>query len=102
MRILNALMAEWKTRTTAEKIKLVLHGIAMIGGGAIGGMIGDKCAAGRGPMTSVCTKITGFALGSAISDAAAKSMDETVDTFNELIKARQKSKTANKEDFENA
>ncbi len=92
MRIINALIAEWKTRTTAEKAKLILHGIAMIGGGAIGTAIGDKCAEGKRPLTAFCTKITGIALGSAAADKAAKTLDETVDSIDTLIRERKESK----------
>lgn len=88
MRIINALMASWKTKTTAEKIKTVLHGIAMIGGGAIGGTIGDKCSAGRKPVEAICAKLTAAALGGAVTGVAVKQMDETVDTINALIQKR--------------
>lgn len=95
MRIINALLATWKTKTTEEKIKTVLHGIAVIGGGVIGNAIGDKCneavSDGTGPMRQVnkfCTKITGIALGSVVAETAAKSMDETVDQFAGLIRGR--------------
>ena len=97
MRIINALIADWKCKTTAEKIKTVLHGISMIGGGVIGNAIGDKCAdaAGRGPISKTCTKLTGLFLGSVAAEMAAKSMDETVDTFDQLIQNRKKEEKAN-------
>ena len=57
MMLINGLMAEWKKKTTAEKIKMILHGIAMIGGGAIGSTIGDKCSEGKKP-----PRLTGSAL----------------------------------------
>ena len=47
MRFLNTLKAEWNSRSTAEKIKLVMHGILMIGGATVGNAIGDKCSEGR-------------------------------------------------------
>lgn len=100
MRIINGLLAAWHEKTTAEKIKMVLHGIVMIGGGAIGSTIGDKCAAGKGRITGVCTKVTGFALGSVVADAAAQSLDKTVDAFDELIQDRKND--CQKEEEENA
>lgn len=97
MMILNALMAAWKTKTTAEKAKMILHGIAMIGGGAIGNTIGDKCSAGRPRVEGVCAKLTGCFLGGAVAEVAAKQMDETVDAIDGLIQ-----KKKNKEEASNA
>lgn len=97
MRLWNALVANWKTMSTAEKVKTVLHGLVMIGGGVIGNGIGDTFSAGSKPVAKACAKVTGFALGGVIADAAAKNLDETVDTFDQLIKARK-----NKEENANA
>ena len=91
MRIINGLLAAWHTKTTAEKIKTVLHGMVMIGGGAVGNTIGDKCAVGKDRVTSVCAKITGLALGSVAAEVAAQSLDQTVDKFDELIQAMKNS-----------
>lgn len=96
MRIINALLANWKTKTTEEKIKTILHGITMIGGSVIGTAVGDQCAEGKGPVSAVCAKVTGIALGGIVADKAAKYMDETVDQFSELLKERKnKEGTAN-------
>lgn len=97
MRLWNALAANWKTKSTAEKIKTVLHGLVMIGGGVIGNGIGDTFSAGSKPVAKACAKVTGFALGSVIADVTAKNLDETVDTFDQLIKSRK-----NKEENANA
>ena len=97
MRIINALLANWKTKTTAEKIKTVLHGIAMIGGGAIGNEIGDKFSEGRTRLESACVRVTGWALGSVVAETASKSMDESIDQIEGLINDRK-----NKEGSENA
>lgn len=89
MRIINALLATWKTKTTEEKIKTVLHGIAMIGGGVVGNAIGDKCMpSANGPVSRACVRVTGFALGGVVAEAAAKNMDETVDQLSGLVKSR--------------
>lgn len=96
-RFINALLAEWKTKTTAEKIKTVLHGVIMVGGGAIGNGIGDKFSAGRNRLESACVRVTGWALGSAVAGVAAESMDETVDQIEDLMKERK-----NKEGSANA
>lgn len=87
-RFLNALMAEWKTKTGAEKAKTILHGVIMIGGGVIGNSIGDRCSVGRSKVENACVRVTGWALGSAITGVAAKAMDETIDQFDGLLKDR--------------
>lgn len=99
MRIINALLAAWHTKTTAEKIKTVLHGIVTIGGSVVGNTIGDKCSEGRGKVEQVCARVTGWALGGAVANTASKSVDEYVDTINELVQAR---KEKNKEESANA
>ena len=88
MRIINALIANWKTKTTAEKVKTVLHGIAMIGGSVIGNAIGDKCSEGKKPIEAACVKLTAAALGGAVTGVAVKQMDETVDGNNDIIQKR--------------
>lgn len=90
MRVINALLAKWNTMTTADKVKTVLHGIIMIGGGAIGNGIGDKFAAGRNKLESACVRVTGWALGSAVAEIAADSADEFVDQVNDLVSGRNK------------
>lgn len=95
MRILNALMANWKRKTTEEKIKTILHGIIVIGGSAIGNTIGDKCAEGRGKIESACAHVTGWVLGGAVADVAAKASDEYVDQIGGMIRERKKDKEEN-------
>ena len=85
MMFINGLMAEWKKKTTAEKIKMILHGIATIGGGAIGSTIGDKCSEGKKPITAFCAKVTGGFLGGVAADAAMKRMDDGVNSIDQLI-----------------
>ena len=99
MRIINALLAAWHTKTTAEKVKMVLHGIVMIGGGVVGNTIGDKCSEGRGKVEQVCARVTGWALGGAVGNVAAKATDEYVDAINVLVQAR---KEKNGEESANA
>jgi hypothetical protein len=96
--IINKLLAAWHTKTPAEKAKMIFHGIIMIGGGVVGNTIGDKCSVGRGPVQSTCARVTGWALGGAVANVAAKSMDETIDSIDELIQSRKN----NKEDAANA
>lgn len=88
MMLINGLMAEWKKKTTAEKIKMILHGIAMIGGGAIGSTIGDKCSEGKKPVSAFCAKVTGGFIGGIAADAAMKRMDDSVDSIDQLIRER--------------
>lgn len=95
MRIINALLAKWHTKTTAEKIKTVLHGIVMIGGGVVGNTIGDKCSEGRSKVEQACARVTGWALGGTVANVAAKATDEYVDEINELIQARKEKKEDN-------
>lgn len=90
MRLINALLAKWNTKTPAEKAKMILHGIIMIGGGAIGNGIGDKFAAGRNKLESACVRVTGWALGSAVAEIAADSADEFVDQVDGLVSGRNK------------
>lgn len=97
MRIINALLANWNTKTTAEKIKTVLHGIVMIGGSVIGNEIGDKFSEGRTRLESACVRVTGWALGGTVAKIAADSMDETVDQIDGMMRDRK-----NKEGSENA
>jgi hypothetical protein len=92
MMLINGLMAEWKKKTTAQKIKMILHGIAMIGGGAIGSTIGDKCSEGKKPVSAFCAKVTGGFLGGIAADAAMKRMDDSVDSIEELIRERKEGK----------
>ena len=92
MRLINALIAAWKTKTTEEKIKTVMHGILMIGGGAVGNTIGDKCAAGRGKLEGACARVTGWVLGGVVAEKASKASDEYVDQFGNLIRERRKAK----------
>lgn len=96
--IINKLLAAWHTKTPAQKAKTIFHGIIMIGGGVVGNTIGDKCSAGRGPVQSVCARVTGWALGGAVADVAAKSMDETIDAIDALVQSRKN----DKEDAANA
>lgn len=97
MRIINALLANWNSKTTTEKIKTVLHGIIMVGGAVIGTGIGDKFSAGRGKLEGFCVHVTGMALGSVVAETATKSMDESIDQIEGLINDRK-----NKEGSENA
>lgn len=90
--IINKLLAAWHTKTPAQKAKTIFHGIIMIGGGVIGNTIGDKCSAGRGRVQSACARVTGWALGGAVADVAAKSMDETIDAIDMLAKSGKKAK----------
>lgn len=94
MMILNALMAAWKTKTTAEKAKMILHGIAMIGGGAIGNTIGNKCSEGKKPVVAFCARMTGGFLVGAVADVTIKQMDETVDAIDGLIQKRKNKEEA--------
>ena len=96
--LINKLLAAWHTKTPAEKAKTIFHGIVMIGGGVVGNTIGDKCSAGRGPIETACARVTGWALGGAVANVAAKSMDETIDSIDALIQSRKN----NKEDAANA
>lgn len=88
MRIINALLANWNSKTTTEKIKTVLHGIIMIGGGVIGAGIGDKFSEGRSKLEGFCVHVTGMALGSVVAESAVKSMDESIDQIEGLINDR--------------
>lgn len=92
MRLINALIAAWKCKSTEEKIKTVMHGILMIGGGAVGNTIGDKCSAGRGRIESACARVTGWVLGGVVADTAAKASDEYIDQVSGMIRERRKEK----------
>lgn len=96
--LINKIQTAWHTMSAADKIKMVLHGIIMIGGGAVGNTIGDKCGAGRSKLEQACARVTGWALGGAVAEVAAKAADETVDQLNDLIQSRKN----NKEDAANA
>ena len=96
--IINKLLAAWHTKTPVEKAKTIFHGIIIIGGGVVGNTIGDKCGAGRSRLESACARVTGWALGGAVTGVAAKSMDETIDSIDTLIQSRKN----NKEDTANA
>ena len=95
MRILNALIAKWQSKTPEEKVKTILHGIIMIGGSVVGNTIGDKCAEGRGKIESSCARVTGWVLGGAVADFAAKASDEYVDQIGGMIRERKKDKEEN-------
>ena len=95
MRILNALINKWQSKTPEEKVKMILHGIIMMGGGTIGNTIGDKCAEGRGKIESACVRVTGLVLGGAVAEVAAKASDEYVDQFGTMIRERKKDKEEN-------
>lgn len=97
--LINKIQAVWHTMSAADKIKMVLHGIVTIGGSVVGNTIGDKCSEGRGKVEQVCARVTGWALGGAVANAASKSADEYVDTINKLIQARKEKK---KEESANA
>ena len=97
MRLLNALKAEWKSRSTAEKIKLIMHGILMIGGSTVGNAIGDKCSEGRSRIERGCVRVTGWILGGVIADTSAKALDQYVDECDEMIKARKEKKAKEEE-----
>ena len=88
MRIINALLANWNSKTTSEKIKTVLHGVIMVGGSVIGNGIGDEFSAGRGKLESACVRVTGWALGGVVAETAVKSMDETIDQIEGLVNDR--------------
>lgn len=92
MRLINALIAAWKCKSTEEKIKTVMHGILIIGGGAVGNTIGDKCSEGRGRLEGACARVAGWVLGGVAADTAAKASDEYIDQFSELIRERRKAK----------
>ena len=97
MRIINALLANWNSKTTTEKIKTVLHGLLIVGGATIGNGIGDKFSEGRSKIESACVRVTGWALGGVVAETAVKSMDETIDQIESLVNDRK-----NKEGSANA
>lgn len=95
MRILNALIAKWQSKTPEEKAKMILHGIIVVGGSVVGNTIGDKCAEGRGKIESACVRVTGCVLGGAVADFAGKASDDYVDQIGGMIRKLKKDKEDN-------
>ena len=83
--MLKILIEKWRTKTPAEKIKLVLDFLVHSGGAIIGGDIAAKVSEGKRPLARVCVGLAGAGLGAAIGDTAAKPITEAVDQAAEAI-----------------
>ena len=103
MGFLNKMIANWKAKTTTEKISFVLEAIAKIGGGMIGAAKGREWSEGRGRLSSACIRITATGLGAAAGDIAsqyltkewAKPIGKALDDCKAKIEEENKEEQAN-------
>lgn len=95
MSIIRAMQAEWKTMTTAEKVKTVLDLVVDLGCSVIAGDITARAVKGKSKAQMVCGIVAGSALGAAAGRVACKEVDEFVDAVDAAMKMRNKAKEDN-------
>lgn len=95
MSIIRAMQAEWKTMTTAEKVKTVLDLVVDLGCSVIAGDITARAVKGKSKALAVCGTIAGSALGAAAGRVASREVDEFVDAVDAAMKMRNKAKEDN-------
>lgn len=95
MSIIRAMQAEWKTMTTAEKVKTVLDLVVDFGCSVIAGDITARAVKGKSKVVTVCGIIGGSALGAAAGRVASREVDEFVDAVDAMMKMRNKAKEDN-------
>lgn len=76
MGILNKMRMAWKSKTTVEKINLILDVISGVGCGIGGAIVGDKICEGRNRLEKVCIKTAVAGLGLAAYDISSKALKE--------------------------
>lgn len=92
MSIIRAMQAEWKTMTTAEKVKTVLDLVVDLGCSVIAGDITSRAIKGKSKVLKICGTIGGSALGAAAGRVACKEVDEFVDGVDAMMKMRKQAK----------
>ena len=96
MSILTSLQAEWKTKTTAEKIKTIVDAMIQVGAASIAGDIVKRTASAKKPIGRACVTLAGAGIGMALGDVACKPIDEIIDTADKLISQGKQAKEAPK------
>ena len=76
MGILNKIRTAWKSKTTVEKINLILDVISGVGCGIGSAIVGDKICEGRNRLEKVCVKTAVAGLGLAAYDISSKALQE--------------------------
>lgn len=76
MGILNKMRTAWKSKTTVEKINLILDVISGLGCGMGAAIIGDKLCEGRTVVEKVCVKTAVTGLGLVAYDVSSRALKE--------------------------
>lgn len=74
MGILKNLAGSWKSKSTTDKISMVLEFITMIGGGLIGSMNGKIYSQNMKPLAGFCVRLTMTGMGMATGEVAGQQL----------------------------